>query len=341
MTLEHDLIKRYFAPLCSRSNEAPAFGLEDDTALLKPGPSDDLLITMDALVAGIHFFPDDPPKAIAHKALAVNVSDIVAKGGLPASYLMTIALPPHVEADWLCEFARGLQAAQDGFACQLIGGDTVSTSGPLMISITLLGEVACGKMVRRKGARPGDIVFVSGTIGDAALGLLLRTNDQRMVKARLDKAQINHLLERYLYPRPRLELAPLIASHASAAMDISDGLMGDFAKLCAVSGVGGVVEAARVPLVDAATSALAQVPDLLETVLGGGDDYEILFTVAASQAAEFEKHAGNGTVTRIGKITARAEGVKALDAQGQALDLAQSAFDHFADTKGPEPLSSE
>ncbi len=329
MTKEHDLINRYFAPLCSPSDAAPAFGLLDDTAILTPTKDHQLLVTTDALVAGVHFFADDPAHSIAHKALAVNASDIVAKGGHPDSYLLTIALPKTIEPEWLQEFASGLGEAQSEFGCQLIGGDTVATSGPLMISITLLGKIPAEKMVRRKGAKPGDVVFVSGTIGDAALGLLLRENDERITKAVLGERHSAHLLERYLHPRPRIELAAIIAAYASAALDISDGLVGDFGKLCAESDVGGTIEAARVPLSDAASRTLAQQPDLLETILTGGDDYEVLAVVPAVLADRFEQEAVN--VMRIGLIVERQGGIKVLDADGQPLELAQCAYDHFGD----------
>ncbi len=329
MTKEHDLINRYFAPLCSPSDAAPAFGLLDDTAILTPTKDHQLLVTTDALVAGVHFFAHDMPGSIAHKALAVNVSDIVAKGGHPGSYVLTIALPKNIEPNWLQEFANGLGDAQSEYGCQLIGGDTVVTSGPLMISITLLGKISTGKMVRRKGARPGDVVFVSGTIGDAALGLLLRENDKRMARVALDETHSAHLLERYLRPRPRIKLAPIIAAHASAALDISDGLVGDFGKLCTASHVSGTIEEARVPLSDAAISALAHQPDLMETILSGGDDYEVLMTIPADLADEFEQQAGN--VTRIGKIGTQRDGITVVDADGQPLELAQSAYDHFGD----------
>ncbi len=329
MTKEHDLINRYFAPLCSPSEAAPAFGLLDDTAILPPTKDHQLLVTTDALVAGVHFFADDPAHSIAHKALAVNVSDIVAKGGHPDSYVLTIALPKNIEPNWLQEFASGLGDAQSEYGCQLIGGDTVATSGPLMISITLLGKVTTGKMVRRKGARPGDVVFVSGTIGDAALGLLLRTNGELLAKTTLTSRQVEHLRERYLQPQPRVELAANVATYASAALDVSDGLVGDFSKLCAASHVGGTIEAARVPLSDAAISALAQEPDLLETILTGGDDYEVLAVVPAALAEKFEQEAVN--VMRIGLIGERQDSIKVLDADGQPLELAQSAYDHFGD----------
>ncbi len=332
MTKEHDLINRYFAPLCSAPDEAPAFGLLDDTGLLSAGCKDDQLLTSDMLVADVHFFANDPAKSIAHKALAVNVSDIIAKGGLPHSYLLSLALPKGVSSDWLEAFSSGLSKAQKIYDCELIGGDTVSTSGPLVISITLLGEVEKGKMVRRMGAMPGDQIYVSGTIGDAALGLLLRLVDDRLTRVDLAKAHKGFLLDSYLYPRPSLKLAPHLPQYASAAMDISDGLAGDFAKLCAASKVGGVIEAARVPLSDATTSALAQNPRLIQTVLTGGDDYQVLATVPADEADEFEAKAGN--VTCIGEILPLEKSLAILDRNGTPFDLPHGAFDHFSHKKG-------
>ena len=328
MTREHDLINRYFASLCSGPDEFPAFGLLDDTALFPAGGTDDQLLTSDMLVADVHFFAQDPPSSIARKALAVNVSDIVAKGGLPHSYTLSLALPTGTYADWLAAFASGLQEAQTLYDCALVGGDTVSTKGPLVISITLLGNISPGKMVRRKGAMPGDVLFVSGTIGDAALGLLLRHGDGRPEPGELPESHEHFLLERYLHPAPDTALAPLLAQYASAAMDISDGLAGDFGKLCVVSKVGGLIEAQRVPLSAAATSALAQKPQLLETVLTGGDDYQVLATVPVDKAEAFEKSAAN--VTRIGEILSVDEGIAIVGENGRPLDLPHGAFDHFS-----------
>ena len=325
MSKEHDLIKRLFAPLCSSPLEAPAFGLRDDTALLPAGGKQDQLLTSDMLVGNVHFFANDPPASIARKALAVNVSDIVAKGGAPRHYLLSVALPANVSLDWLEAFAGGLAKAQKLFGCELVGGDTVSTSGPLVISITLLGEVE-GQMVRRNGAAVGDLVYVGGTIGDATLGLRLCFADERL--AGLSAEDQAFLLDHYRHPAPSLSLAPLVARYASAAMDISDGLAGDFAKLCAASKVGGLIEAGRVPLSNAATRALAQNPDLLETVLTGGDDYQVLATVPPDRAELFEREAQN--VTRIGEIRPLREGVEVRGGDGQPLDLPHGAFDHFA-----------
>ncbi|MCP4934609.1 MAG: thiamine-phosphate kinase [bacterium] len=329
MTGEHDLIKRFFAPLCSCPDDFPAFGLLDDTALIPSCRGGDVLLTSDMLVADVHFFADDPPFDIAHKALAVNVSDIVAKGGLPDLYLLSLALPANLSSDWLEAFSSGLLQAQKRYDCELVGGDTVSTKGPLVISVTMLGDIEAGKMVRRNGAFPGDQVFVSGTIGDGTLGLLARSGELEKTGVKLPRQQHEHLLNRYLRPEPDLALSSLIYRYASASMDISDGLFGDFTKLCAASHVGGIIEAARVPLSDAAASVLAHQPDLLDNILTGGDDYEVLMTIRADRADKFEVEAEN--VTRIGLVVERVEGVKMLDSDGQPLELAQSAYDHFGD----------
>jgi len=334
MTKEHELIERYFAPL-SGGVASGAFGLLDDVGVMSPFPHGfDRLATVDTLVAGVHFFADDAPEDIAWKALAVNVSDIVAKGGAPADYLLALSLPETgaYGDDWLAAFAKGLQEAQTHFRCMLLGGDTVRTPGPLGISITLLGVAPVTQMVRRQGAKSGDLVYVSGHIGDAALGLLLRQGDERLQAAALDEAQRQALLQAYLRPQPSLALGQIIRPLASASMDISDGLAGDFARLCAASCVGGVIDSAALPLSPAATAALAASPDLLNTVLCGGDDYQLLFTVSPQQAEELEKTAASRgqKVSRIGGIVSASAGVKVLDADGEPLDLAKAAYDHFA-----------
>ena len=328
MTREHELIRRYFAPLCSASGDFPAFGLLDDVALWPAGGVDDQLLTSDMLVADTHFFSDDPAASIARKALAVIVSDIVAKGGLPHSYLLSLALPGNVSPDWLQAFAGGLHEAQRQYGCQLIGGDTVSTKGPLVISLTLLGEVAPGQMVRRSGAAPGDNIYVSGTIGDAALGLLLRLKDKCLDGLKLSPRHRTFLRNAYLHPSPCIKLAPVLTRYASAAMDVSDGLSGDLQKLCTASNVGARVDVARVPLSGAATSALAQRPELLETVLAGGDDYRVLLTAPACRDAAVRK--GAAQLVRIGEVVAARDGIVLHDADGRRINHFPCSYDHFA-----------
>ena len=302
-TGEERLIAKYFAPLARHPG---ALGLVDDAAMLTPPPGSDLVLTKDAIVAGVHFFPDDPADAIARKALRVNLSDLAAKGAAPAGFLLAMALPDNVTDDWLKSFAEGLGADAETYACPLLGGDTVRTPGPLMVSVTALGFVPQGKMVQRSGAKADDRVIVTGTIGDAALGLKLQGDVQAARRWKLDDTMREHLVNRYLLPQPRNAIAALMQTHASAAMDVSDGLAGDLAKLCRASGVSAEIDVARVPLSDAARTALAAEPALIETILSGGDDYEILCTVSAAQSDAFITAAQvlGVKATEIGRVTA-------------------------------------
>lgn len=278
---EDDLIARCFAPLAGEG----AFGLKDDAASLTPPSGCDLVLTKDALVAGVHFFADDPPGAIAKKALRVNLSDLAAKGAQPAGFLLGLALPPDWTLDWLDAFAQGLGEDAASYACPLLGGDTVKTPGPLTLSVTALGFVPQGRMVRRFTAEPGDALYVTGAIGDAALGLRLRLDAS--LGEKLPASERLHLLDRYLLPRPRNAVADLVLDHARAAMDVSDGLAGDLAKMLKASGVTGDVELDRVPLSAAASHLLRERPDLVDTALTGGDDYELLLAVPPERAAAF------------------------------------------------------
>jgi thiamine-monophosphate kinase len=327
-TGEERLIAKYFAPL---AKHAGALGLLDDAAMLTPPAGSDLVLTKDVLVAGVHFFPEDLPDMIARKALRVNLSDLAAKGATPGGFLLALALPDGVTDGWLSEFAQGLGGDVETYACRLFGGDTVKTPGPLTACITAFGFVPQGKMVQRHGAKPGDRIIVTGTIGDAALGLKLRRDDGSARRWKLDPAQVEHLVGRYLLPQPRTAVASLLLTHASAAMDVSDGLAGDVAKLCRVSGVSAEIEVARVPLSDAARAAAAADPALMETILSGGDDYEILCTVPAAQSAEFIAAAQSAgvTATEIGEVTAGQGAPRFIGPDGRPLSLSQTSFSHF------------
>ena len=325
---EDDIIARYFAPIAGPAG----LGLRDDAAVVAPPPGCDLVLTKDALVAGVHFFADDPPGAIAQKALRVNLSDLAAKGAEPLGFLLGLALPPDWTPDWLNAFMQGLGADAALYACPLIGGDTVATPGPLTLSLTALGAVPAGRMVRRQSARPGDHIYVSGTIGDAALGLRLRRGEPRDAAwiAGLAEDQRRHLAGRYLLPQPRLALRAALLGHASAAMDVSDGLIGDCAKLLG-GGVSGHIELAHVPLSPAARAAAALGPDLFETAITGGDDYEILCAVAPAEARAFAAAASAARVpvTCIGVVT---EGVAApvfIGASGQPQTFMRPSFSHY------------
>jgi thiamine-monophosphate kinase len=323
---EFDVIEQYFAPLAGPAG----LGLKDDAALLTVPADHDLVTTVDAIVAGVHFLPDDPPATIGWKALGVNVSDLAAKGAAPLGFLLTLALPADTEAGWLADFADGLGRAATLWQCPLVGGDTVTMPGPLTLSITAFGTVPKGAMVRRAGARPGDVLAVTGTIGDAALGLPLATGQQTAWSETLSASDRAYLMDRYRRPRPRIGLASLLRDHASAAMDVSDGLLGDAAKLLAISGVGAKIDAQSVPLSEAARHVLAAHPASLERVLTGGDDYEILCTVPTEKWDSFVAGAVECgvAVTSIGHVT----GDGALDIMGPQgpLSFARLSYTHFS-----------
>ena len=323
---EDRLIARYFRPLA----KAPgALGLVDDAALYTPRIGEEIVVTADALVAGVHFFPDDPADAIARKALRVNLSDLAAKGAKPAGFLLSLVLPDRTDESWLRAFARGLRVDSRAYACPLLGGDTVRTPGPLTLSIAALGTVPRGKMVKRSGARAGDRLFVTGTIGDAALGLLVRCGDKRL--ADLPKRWREALQRRYRVPEPRNEIAPALRAHASAAMDVSDGLAGDLGKLCHASGVTADIQVARVPLSLAAKAALSSAPDLLATILSGGDDYEVLAAVPPRNVGAFVAAAAKVRVrvAEIGVVVAGKRPPRIPGQDGRPLTLARLSFSHF------------
>jgi thiamine-monophosphate kinase len=323
---EDSLIARYFRPLAT---DPGALGLGDDAAILQ-ARGDEIVVTTDAIVEGVHFLPDDPPDTIARKALRVNLSDLAAKGAAPAGFVLTLALRT-AEDSWLAPFARGLGEDAASFGCPLLGGDTVSTPGPLMVSITAFGRVASGQMIHRSGAKPGDHVVVTGTIGDAALGLdILRKGRVAMALAN-DAVLRDMLVSRYRVPEPRNALASAIRAHAHAAMDVSDGLAGDLAKLCAASAVSAAIELAAIPLSKAASAALTVGAVGMAEIVSGGDDYEILCTVAPDVLKPFVQaaNASGIAVNRIGTIVAGKAAPKFLDAKGAELALTRTSFSHF------------
>jgi thiamine-monophosphate kinase len=323
---EFELIARHFAPIAGPGG----LGLVDDAGLLRPARGYEIVVTADALVAGVHFFPDDPPGSIARKALAVNLSDLAAKGARPEGFVLALALPKGWTDSWLAAFAAGLKQAADAGGCPLIGGDTVSTPGPLTLSITAFGSVPAGRMVRRAGAKPGDLLLVSGTIGDGALGLKVHGPDKPCWVSQLGERDRAFLADRYLHPQPRLDLAAALQAHASAAMDVSDGLVGDLAKLLKASGAGAEVDLDAVPLSDPARAAIMAAPALAELAWTGGDDYEILCTVPEKEypALTTAAQAAGIALTRIGFVT-EAAGVASYREQGRARDFTRGSFAHF------------
>jgi thiamine-monophosphate kinase len=323
---EDSLIASYFKPLAT---DPGAFGLSDDAASLRAA-GEDIVVTTDAIVEGVHFLPNDPPDTVARKALRVNLSDLAAKGAVPAGFVLTLALRAPDEA-WLKPFAAALGEDAANFGCPLLGGDTVATPGPLMISITAFGRVPAGAMVHRSGAKVGDRVMVTGTIGDAALGLDILKGGAVAAALAGDAAAREMLVGRYRVPQPRNALARAVAEHASAAMDVSDGLAGDLAKLCAVSDVSADIDSSRIPLSAAAAGLLAGGTDGIEAIVSGGDDYEVLSTIPENRLDAFSRAAAVAgvTVSCIGTITAGTSVPRFLDAQGREISLRRLSYSHF------------
>ncbi len=305
---EFGLIAKYFVPLATHPG---ALALSDDAAVLKAEADHDLVMTADALTAGVHFLPDDPPNLIASKALRVNLSDLAAKGAEPVGYLLALALPQSIDDAWLAEFARGLGEDQKTFGVSLLGGDTTATPGPLTIAITAIGRVPHGTMIRRSGAKLGDHVYVSGTIGDAGAGLAIL---QGKVAREPDAA---FLIGRYRQPTPRVSLGPKLRGFANASLDVSDGLIADLGHIAETSHVRIVVEAEAIPRSDALKSFD---PDIVRAATAG-DDYEIAFTASSPIPAGLP-------VTRIGRVEA-GQGVVLLDGQGQEIAVPKAGFTHF------------
>ncbi|HTM72018.1 MAG TPA: thiamine-phosphate kinase [Pseudolabrys sp.] len=325
ISAEDRLIARFFGPIAT---DPGALGLSDDAAFIKPPPGCDLVLKTDAIVGGVHFFQEDSAQAVASKALRVNLSDLAAKGARPLGFLLSLAIPTDIKEDWLGGFAEGLRGDAVLFGCPLFGGDTDRTPGPVTVSIAMFGSVPEGTMVRRTGAKAGDCVFVTGTIGDAALGVALRGGKAKTWK--LNDAQRQHLMSRYLLPQPRNVLAEAIRNHASAAMDISDGLVGDFGKLCRTSGVAADISIASVPVSDAAKTVIAGDAAALELVLTGGDDYEVICTVPNKRVESFRAAAKavGVPVTELGVIKT-GEGARFIDSSGKPLVFKRASFSHF------------
>lgn len=319
------MIQSIFAPLAA-GNPA-SFGLTDDAALFTLASGRESVLTSDMLVEGVHFLPDTNPSDIAWKSLAVNVSDLAAKGADPEIYLLSIALPRSSGREWLAGFASGFSEAQAAFGCRLAGGDTTSTPGRLTISITAVGTLPSGTMIHRSGARPDDLVYVTGTIGDGVAGLELLRGNVRSI----DDEDAAWLVGRHRRPVPVAAMAKVVRDNASAAMDISDGLAGDFEKLCAASQCGGAVEAARVPLSGPARGLVECGALDLETLLCGGDDYCVLAAIPPEKSSKFEEGArkAGALPVCIGRIVSGGS-VDIVGGDGQPMQLSRPGFDHFA-----------
>ena len=311
---EFAFIARHFRALAGPG----ALELGDDAALLTPRPGTELVLAADAIIENVHFLPDDPPGDIARKLLRVNLSDLAAMGADGRGYLMTVAVPPGRDDAFFASFAAALAADQREFGITLLGGDTTATAGPLALSLTVIGEVPAGGAVRRRGAMPGDFLFVTGTIGDGALGLRARQG----TVADPD----GFLVGRYRVPQPRLGFP--LRGLATSAIDVSDGLLQDAGHLARASAVAVCIERDLVPL---SAAARACGPAWLETCLTGGDDYELLFTAPPHKATALQAGARrSGTaLTRIGRVEAGPACVELRDAAGVATPVGTSGYSHF------------
>ena len=337
---EFELIERFFkrnqaaapAQNAPAATDAIALGIGDDCALLRPPPGMQLAVSTDLLVEGRHFFASVDPAALGHKALAVNLSDLAAMGAEPLAFTLALALPPERAQDeaWLAALAQGLFALADAHGCALVGGDT--TAGPLTLCITVFGQVPAGHALRRDGARAGDDLWVSGTLGDARLALAALRGEIDLPAEAL--AQARQRLER---PTPRLALGTALRGIAHSAIDVSDGLAGDLGHILKASQVGAAIEAVDASKLIASRAMLAGaegpfgLKSLLSFILTGGDDYELAFTAppAARAAVQAAAQRAATPVTRIGRIEAE-PGLRLIDAHGRATPLAARAFDHFA-----------
>jgi thiamine-monophosphate kinase len=319
---EFGRIRRYFAPLAGPGG----LGLKDDAALIDCPPGRRIVATVDAMVCGVHYLPDDPPDLVARKLLRVNLSDLAAMGAVPKWYLLTTALPAELGDEWVARFATGLAEDQTNYGIALLGGDSVATPGPAVLSLTALGEVAAGAEIRRSGAQPGDRIWVSGTIGDAALGLAVLRGGHGELTAQHRAA----LAARFRLPEPRVGLGPRLAGLAHAMADVSDGLLADLGHICGASGVAATVRAEALPLSPAAAQVAAAEPGLRVRLAGAGDDYELLFAAppeAAAALAALGAELGL-RLTEIGSVEAGA-GVRLLDAAGREIAVAATGYTHF------------
>jgi len=323
---EFEMIAKYFAPLTAGA--AGAEGLRNDGACFTPGPRLSAVVTADAMVAGVHFLPDDPPETLGRKLLRVNLSDLAAMGARPLGYMLILSLPEEIEEDWIAAFASGLARDQSEFGIDLLGGDTVSTPGPLTLSLTAFGEAAPGRTLSRSGADAGDEVYVSGTIGDGMLGL----KTLRGGMAHLSDSDRAALSERYRLPTPRVSLGQALSAQglATAALDISDGLVADMAHICAASGLAASLREPAVPRSIACIHALDADAGLVPRILTGGDDYELLFTVAPDRSAAVDSLAQELglPLTRIGRMSA-GQGVRVLDGDDKEISLPSKGWAHF------------
>lgn len=313
---EFDLIRRFFTEQSSRRSDV-SLGIGDDAALLVPPPDSLLAVSVDTLIAGVHFPLDTAAHAVGYKSLAVNLSDLAAMGAEPAWVTLALTLP-EMDETWLAEFSRGLFELAREHNMQLVGGDT--TRGPLSITVQVTGFVPQGQALVRSGAQPGDGIFLTGSVGDAGLGLRLHQQ-----QAAANDAAATSLVHRLEFPTPRISTGLTLRGHASSAIDVSDGLAADLMHVLAASGVGAVIHIDQLPF-SSAYYSFATTADW-QAAVTAGDDYELCFTLPAEQESILTGL--DCCCTRIGEISEKA-GLRWLDATGQSLSLNHTGFDHFA-----------
>lgn len=322
---EFGFIETYMAPLAA-GNEG-AFGLKDDAGLFDVASGHRAVVTTDALIAGIHFRDTDPPDSVGAKALAVNLSDLASMGAAPLGYTLILALPKDWTNDWAAGFSNGLAVMQQRHSLQLLGGDTVAANGPLTIGVTAFGSVPEGRQIMRSGAGNDDDIWISGSIGDAALALAIYNGDDSESMA---APEYGHLLDRLQRPEPRVALGQNLIGLATAAIDISDGLAADLGHLCLASAIGADIETENIPLSAAARCCLGVPSYGMDIVVGGGDDYELLFTAPPSRAADVVQAAEKSgcAVTRIGQTNAENR-VRFATADGHEMEIKKPGWAHF------------
>ena len=323
---EFELIARYLRSLVDDPN---AFNLQDDAAVLDVPAGKQLVVSKDLLIAGSHFFPNDPPKLIAQKALRSNTSDLIAKGATPYRYSLGLAFPSAPDDIFMQAFVDGLAEDQEIYDCSLIGGDTTKSPSDLMISITAYGLCDAEAVVTRLGAMVGDSVFVTGTLGDSALGLWSRSNPNALPA--LGQEFKTYLDDAYLLPKPPIGIQNAISKYASASMDISDGLFSDLSHLCRTSDVSAILAQETIPLSDASLSVIQERPDLLTVALKGGDDYQCLVTVSAEHEKAFTRETSLNelSVTKIGVLTQLTDQFIRLTNNGKFIEGDFAGFTHF------------
>ena len=329
MLSEAELIKEFLTPLTGQNSGA--LNLTDDVAILACGEDEDLIISKDLCIAGKHFFKTDNPADIAFKAVAVNVSDIISKGADPTAYLLGLALPDAPTREWAAEFTSGLKEAQAQFGLDLLGGDTTASQNDLCISITVFGKCLKNSAIRRSTANYTDHIYVTGTLGDSALGFRLHRASEFKENFDLEDSDEEFLISRYMRPSPRINAFPLVSRFASSAMDLSDGLVSDLQNLCEASNCGADINLSKLPFSKPAQNIIRTVPEITDEIISWGDDYEIILTIPEKNDQKFNAAANiiDLPVHKIGCIKEKKLGIRYLCETGEAVELKAKQFQHF------------